>query len=58
MDSRLPIKPTVKSITMVGGKGPQGRQYRSIWGILRGKSAGSPVKNNGQGAARQPSLVS
>lgn len=57
MDSGLPIKPADKSINMVG-KGPQVRQYKAIWGIFRGKSDGSPVKNNGHGAVRQRSLVS
>lgn len=37
---------------------PQVRQYEAIWDIFRGKSGGSPVKNNGHGAVRQRSLVS
>lgn len=57
MDSGLPIKAADKSINMVG-KVPQVRNYEAIWGIFRGKSVDSPVKNNGHGAVRQRSLVS
>lgn len=57
MDSGLPMKPDDKLINTVETE-PQVRQYEAIWGIFRGKSGGSPVKNNGHGAVRQRSLVS